>query len=144
MKAILTSVILFLSFLFATTLAVAQTSSTVTTTTNSEPGGETNNNSNSTTKTTVTTSSTTVDNGDARIVNLIYKKYATASTMIGTTLMVSCKNGVVDISGDVTATSQAEEAIILAKSIEGVKVVRSSINVKTNQTITHKPQSPNY
>lgn len=150
--AIGTIIILFLSFLFAATPTVAQTStsssssSTVTNTTDNTSGNEINNNANSTAKTTVTnsTTTTTVDNGDARIVDMIYKKYAKDSVMNGTTLTVTCKNGVVNISGNVTATSQAEEAISVAKSIEGVKEVSSSINVVTNQTRTNQPESPHY
>ena len=139
-----------LLFLFVSTAAIADTgsssTSTTTNTTNNSPGDEPNINDNSTTKTTFTNSSTitTVDNGDARIVDGIYKQYAKESALDGTSLTVTCVNGVVTISGTVTMTSQAEQAVSVAKSIEGVKEVTSTINVKTNQTGNHQPKASNY
>lgn len=130
--------------------AMAETStsssSTTTSTSNGAPNNPSNTNSNANTTTTVTnsTTTTTVDNGDARIVGQIYKKFSGDSALNGTALTVNCTNGIVTISGTVTATAQAEEAIKLAKSIAGVKEVNSSIDVSTNQTEFHQPKSANY
>lgn len=116
------------------------TSSTVTTQTS---GGSRNSNPNTSTTTTTTT---TVNNiNDDNIVSAIYAKYAKDSALIGTKLTVNSKNGIVTLEGTVTAQSQADEAVILAKSINGVKDVRSSINVITNpQGNLPPPQKPNY
>lgn len=149
-----TAITFFLLCLFAATSSLADSStssstnssSTETNTSNKSPGEPANSNANSTTKTTVTnsTTTTTVNDGDATIVGMIYKKYAKDSALDGTSLTVTCTNGVVAISGNVTMSSQAEEAVIDAKSIMGVKEVKSSINITTNQTESHRPKTPNY
>lgn len=98
-----------------------------------------------TTPTTVTVT-TTVDTGvDDRIVTAIYAKYAKDAALIGTNLTVTSKNGIVTLNGKVTAQSQADEAVQVAKSIDGVKDVRSSIIVTTNpDTIKPPTVIPNY
>jgi hyperosmotically inducible protein len=122
--------IIFVLSLISTAMpTLAQTS-----TSNDMPASEV-----STTKTTTTA----LSNSDTKIVGMIYKRYAKDSALNGTALTVTCTNGVVEISGDVTMTSQAQEAVIVAKSVEGVKKVNSSIKVKTNPIKT-KPPAPNY
>jgi osmotically-inducible protein OsmY len=80
---------------------------------------------------------------DDDIVSAIYTKYAKNAALIGTSLTVGSQNGIVTISGNVTAQSQADAAIQDAKSIAGVKDVRSTINVTTNPKPA-PPAAPKY
>lgn len=136
---------LFITFLllgcanvFAQT--ASSTSSTVSTTTSA---GAPSNNSTTTYSTTV---SKTVNSHDADIVSAVYASYAKDAALTGTKLTVNSQNGVVSVSGTVTAQSQADEAVIAAKKVPGVKDVLSSINVITaNPNATNQPpQTPNY
>lgn len=124
--------------------AGSSTSSSVTTTTNL--GGEGNSNTANPTQSTTytTTTSTTSSSVDDDIVSAVYTKYAKDPALIGTTLTVSSQNGIVTVSGTVTAQSQADEASIAAKSVNGVKDVRSNIKVTTNPNPYKSPSRPNY
>ena len=97
------------------------------------------------TSTTITKTSTTtvVSDNDAKIVADIYAKYAKESALIGTNIEAKSEDGFVTISGTVTAQSQEDQAITVAKSIPGVKDVISEINVLTNPDIK-APIKPNY
>jgi osmotically-inducible protein OsmY len=123
----------------------AGTSSSSTVTHTITTGGTINHNDNASSQSTTytTTTSTTVTSHDDDIVSAIYKKYAKDSALIGTTLTVSSQNGVVSIGGTVTSQSQSDEATIAAKSVPGVKAVRSSVNVITSNPKI-QPQIPNY
>lgn len=90
-------------------------------------------------RTTISTRSPLDDN----IVSAIYAKYAKDSALIGTNINANSENGIVTLTGTVTAQSQADAAVIAAKSVKGVKDVRSNINVITNPKPTPKP-IPNY
>lgn len=95
-------------------------------------------------KTTVTTT-TTIDSGkDDEIVASIYNKYAQSSALIGTAITATSNNGVVTLTGSVTAQSQADEAVSAAKSIQGVKDVISNINVTTGPKPTPLKVTPKY
>lgn len=146
MKNIVKSLIILLSLLSCTAIFaddITSTTSSETTTSSGATNGI--NNGNTTTKSTVTRSTTTsVNSNDDAIVSAIYARYAKDSALIGTALTVSCKNGIVTLNGSVTAQSQADEAVIVAKSISGVNDVRSSINVKTNPTLNVPVKAPNY
>lgn len=98
---------------------------------------------NSITQSVTTTTTSKTSKIDDDIVSAIYSKYAKESALIGTSLIVSSKDGIVTISGTVTAQSQADQAVIAAKTINGVKDVRSNINVTTNPKIT-SPAAPLY
>jgi len=135
--------ILFSSIIFAD--EQTSTSSTITNTSTS-PANATNNNKDTATQSTTytTTNSSTSNSRDDDIVSAIYAKYAKEPALLGTALTVSCQNGVVSISGTVTAQSQADEASIAAKSVSGVKDVKSSISVTTNPGPNKQTLSPNY
>jgi len=125
----------------------SSTSSTITNTTTS--GGAVNNNGNATaTQSTTysTTNSTTVNSHDNDIISAVYKNYAQDPALTGTKLTVNFQNGILSVSGTVTAQSQADEAVIAAKKVPGVQDVRSSINVITANPNAHDqpPQTPNY
>lgn len=95
----------------------------------------------SVTVTTTTTNDNSMNEADTRIVSEIYAQYAKDSALIATALTVNCKDGIVTLTGTVTAQSQADQAVISAKSVAGVKDVRSSIVVTTNPDI-HDPAKP--
>jgi len=132
--------ILICSDIFADAGIITSTSVSNTSTS----GSATNNNGNSTSTTYTTTTSTTTTSNDDNIVSAVYAKYAKDPALIGTTLTVSSQNGIVSINGTVTAQSQADEASIAAKSVEGVKDVISTINVTTNPNFNKKSIIPNY
>lgn len=141
------SVSLTLFLLFSITPAVAEDSSSyiIINTPKNAPNSGATNSANETTQTTITkTTSTTINEEDTKIVGEIYSKYAKDSVMTGTKLTVTCVSGVVDISGMVTMTSQADQAVILAKSVAGVKDVRSSISVTTNPAKSTESKTSNY
>lgn len=118
------------------------TSSSVTNTITSGGGGSSSPPVQATTYT--TTVSTTSSSIDDDIVTAVYAKYAKDPALIGTKLTVSSQNGIVTVSGTVTAQSQADEASIAAKSVTGVKDVRSNINVTTNPNPYQPPKRANY
>lgn len=144
MKNIIKTIIIFSILSFAAVFAddITTTTSSVT----SSSGGGTNVGGKATTQSTVThsTTTTTVNHTDDTIVSAIYAKYAHDSALIGTALTVNCQNGIVSLNGSVTAQSQADEAVIVAKSINGVKDVRSFITVTTNPHINNPAKTPNY
>lgn len=140
-------IVFLLSSSSSAIFADAGTSTSYTiTNTSTTPGGVTNMNVNKPTQSTTytTTTSTTTNSSDDDIITAIYAKYAKDQALIGTKLTVSSQNGIVSISGTVTAQSQADEASIAAKSVPGVKDVRSSINVTTNPNPYKPPNTPNY
>jgi osmotically-inducible protein OsmY len=140
----LTIVISFLILSYSTIFADTGTlSSSIT---NTSSGDGTNNNTNKTTQSTTysTTTSISSNSHDDDIVSSIYAKYAKDPALIGTTLTVSSQNGIVSVTGTVTAQSQADEASIAAKSIAGVKDVRSTIKVTTNPNLNQQAKTPNY
>lgn len=140
-------VIIFLLFSSSAIFADAGTSTSSTVTnTSTTPDNTTNSNGNTTTQsiTYSTTTSTTSNSKDDDIVSAIYAKYAKDPALIGTTLTVSSQDGIVTINGSVTAQSQADEASIAAKSVVGVKDVRSNVNVTTNPGLKKAVKSPNY
>lgn len=95
--------------------------------------------------TSVTTTTTTIDTKqDEAIVAAIFAKYAKDPALIGTTLNVTSKGGIVTLTGKVTAQSQEDQAILSAKSVPGVQDVRSQIDVTTNRTVPAAPKVPNY
>ena len=144
-KIILTAVVGILALTCTIIFAQSETStsSSVTNTSSSGTNSHDNNTTESTTYTTTTTNTKTSKDDD--IVSAIYSKYAQESALDATSLTVSSQNGIVTVSGTVTAQSQADEAVIAAKSIPGVKDVRSSISVTTNPN-ANKPgkPAPNY
>lgn len=91
-----------------------------------------------------TTTSTTTNANDNDIVSAVYSKYAKDAALIGTKLTVGSQNGIVTISGTVTSQSQADEAAIAAKSVAGVKDVKSFIQVTTNPSFNKTTTTPNY
>ena len=130
------------SVIFATDAGTTTTSSVTNTSTS---GGANNTHSNTTQSTTyTTTTSTTTNSSDDDIVSAVYAKYAKDPALTGTGLTVSSQNGVVSVSGTLAAQSQADEASIAAKSIPGVKDVRSTINVITNPNPNRTGSTPNY
>lgn len=141
----LKNIILLILIVLAATVIFAEeagtsTSSSLTNTTTSN-----DNPTQSTTYTTKTTTISTTSNSiDDDIVSAVYAKYNKDPALIGTTLTVSSQNGIVTVSGTVTAQSQADEASIAAKSINGVKDVRSNIIVTTNPNLNKLPNKPNY
>lgn len=147
MKSIIQLVTLvFLTLPSLAVLAGNNTDNSTTTSnvTTSSGAATSTDNSSSTSSTTHSTTTTTVNDGDANIVSAVYAKYAKDSALIGTTLTVSCSNGVVSVAGSVTAQSQADEAVIAAKAIPGVKDVRSTIQVMTHPNVKAPPKTPNY
>lgn len=125
----------FIVLLFIERWGIAATTSTPPTVTtpntviiNNAPDGGTTRQS--TTYSTTKTTTTTVN--DDKIVSLIYDRYGKDPALIYTNLTVTSENGVVTISGTVTAQSQADEAVIAAKKVPGVNDVRSDINVLSN------------
>lgn len=143
----ITVTIIGLGILFyVVTTAATDTSGSTTVTI--KPGGTPGNNvvnvnTNPSMNTTVTvTASSTAE--DDNIVSAIYAKYAKESALIGTNLTVTSANGIVTINGSVTAQSQADQAVIVAKKIGGVKDVRSLINVTTKPVTNKQAPAPNY
>lgn len=132
--------LLFSSFSYA--LTETTTSTTVTSTSSGSQSATPTTITKKTTNTSITT--TTNNNIDQKIVSDIYARYAKESALIGTDLTVKCKNGFVTISGTVTAQSQEDQAVIVAKSIAGVKGARSNINVLTNPKNDKSTNVPNY
>jgi len=137
-----TAMLLLLSppMIFAETATSTSTTVTNVTTT---PETVTNNNANATT-TSTTTSTTIVTSYDTNIIAAVYDKYAKDPALIGTNLTVGSQNGVVSVSGTVTAQSQADQAVIAAKSVPGVKDVKSFIHVTTNPGFNNQTTTPNY
>lgn len=133
-------VVLLNSSIFADDTSNTNTTTTVTTT----PSGQLNSNTPPSTATTNTSTTTIVNGGDDKIVTIIYSKYAKDPALIGTNLNVTCVDGIVTISGTVVSQSQADEAVIAAKSVAGVKDARSSINVTTNPATNTQSPKPNY
>jgi len=105
-------------------------------------------NTSSATSITTTTSDTPLSTPfDDNIVSSVYDKYHKTPALIGTNLTVSSVNRIVTINGKVTAQSQADAAVESAKSVVGVKDVRSKIEVTTNPDLnkpTTSANSPNY
>ena len=131
-------VIVYVMFFSSAIVAGTSTSSTVTNT-QTAPVAVTNSNGTTQMSTTYsTTTSTTSNSKDDDIVSAVYAKYAKDPALIGTALTVNSQNGVVTINGTVTGQAQADEASIAAKSISGVKDVRSNINVTTNPNLNDK------
>lgn len=100
--------------------------------------------SNNTSVTTTTTTTTVDTKQDEAIVAAIFAKYAKDPALIGTTLNVTSKGGIVTLTGKVTAQSQEDQAILSAKSVPGVQDVRSQIDVITNRTVPPINKVPNY
>ncbi len=69
---------------------------------------------------------------DQHIVATIYDKYAKSAALVGTAIKAVSQNGAVTLSGNVTAQSQADEAVSIAKATPGVSLVNTEIVVKTN------------
>lgn len=126
---------------FAETGTSTSTTVNVTTTPATVPDSNANT---ATTSSTTTTSTTTVTSSDTNIIAAVYDAYAKDAALIGTNLTVGSQNGVVSISGTVTSQSQADEAVIAAKSVPGVKDVKSSIHVTTNPSFNKTVTTPNY
>lgn len=123
-----------LSFIAYSAVAIADqtTTSTVTSvdtvdTTTIAPAATT-----TTTTTTTTPDPNTPTPQDDAIVTAAYNLFNKAPALIGTALTVSSLNGIVTVSGTVTSQSQADAAVEAAKSIAGVRDVRSAITVTTN------------
>lgn len=129
-----------------TIFAEQEGTSTSTSVTSTTTTGSGNSNTNKSTQSTshTTTTSTTSNSIDDDIVSAIYAKYNKDPALTGTKLTVSSQNGIVTVSGTVTSQSQADEASIAAKSVNGVKDVRSNINVTTNPNPYKSPARPNY
>jgi len=125
----------FLLILPAFSLAQTQpvTSTTNTTVINTSPG-----------TTIVTPATPSTLESDGRITAAIYAQYGKSSALTGTNLTVVCKASVVTLSGTVTAQSQADEAVRLAKSVPFVKEVISNIVVVTNPGTSVQPSTQNY
>lgn len=94
--------------------------------------------------TTTTTTTTQVVDTDTPIVSGIYSLFAKSAALIGTNLTVASKDGMVTITGSVTAQAQADEALRLAQTVPGVKDVQSNITVTTNPVAPPTPVIPNY
>lgn len=144
MKNIIKTSIVILSVFFCNVIVadeIKNTNSTTVTNTSNTPMGD---NANLSTETSTTSTTTTVTNMDDKIVTAIYAKYAKDSTLIGTNLSVKSVNGIVTIYGTVVSQSQADEAVIAAKSISGVKDARSAINVTTNPSVNKSAPPANY
>lgn len=80
----------------------------------------------------VNTGPAPMSEADQRIVAAIYDKYAKSAALVGTAIKAVSQNGVVTLSGNVTAQSQADEAVSIAKATPGVSLVNTEIVVKTN------------
>src|ERR1700687_2834766 len=87
--------------------AGTSTSSSVTNTITSDGEGNSNSNNQTQSTTYTTTTSMTSNSIDDDIVSAVYAKYNKEPALIGTTLTVSSQNGIVTVSGTVTAQSQA-------------------------------------
>jgi len=125
--AILLSIMLFIPIC---SQSETTTSTTVTSSSNPSPTSTGNTIINTTTTTTNATPAT--NDADVKIVADITTRFAKEPALTGTSLSVTCVNGFVTISGNVTAQSQEDQAVIVAKSIPNVKGVTSNIDVKTN------------
>lgn len=97
-----------------------------------------------TTKISTTSGPKTMSDADQLIVSTIYAKYSKSAALIGTGINVLSQDGIVSLTGNVTAQSQADEAASLAKSTLGVKDVRSSIVVLTHPPSTTPGPQRNY
>lgn len=141
MKNLFISICATLSLLLSTALFAEETISTTVTKSTKEtpvaaPAGAQG-------TTTTTTTTTTVVTNDTGIVSAIYTNYAKSAALIGTNLSVNSQDGIVTVSGTVTGQAQADEALNIARSIAGVKEVRSSISVVTNPA-TNNTMAPRY
>jgi hypothetical protein len=94
--------------------------------------------------TTVTTEGGVISEADSNIISQIYDQYGKEPALLGTSLTATSQNGVVTISGNVTQQSQADQAIIAAKKVAGVKEVRSNIIVSTNPATNQQTSGANY
>ena len=79
---------------------------------------------------------------DQHIVAIIYDKYAKSAALVGTAIKAVSQNGMVTLSGNVTAQSQADEAVNIAKTTAGVSDVNSQITVTTNNNPAVNPLTP--
>ena len=79
---------------------------------------------------------------DQHIVAIIYDKYAKSAALVGTAIKAVSQNGMVTLSGNVTAQSQADEAVNIAKTTAGVSDVNSQITVTTNNNPAVNPFTP--
>lgn len=141
MKNLFIPILAALSLLLSTTLFAEETISTTVTKSTKEtpvtaPAGAQG-------TTTTTTTTTTVVTNDTGIVSEIYAGYAKSAALIGTNLSVNSQDGIVTVSGTVTEQAQADEALNIARSVAGVKEVRSSISVMTNPA-TNNTMAPRY
>jgi osmotically-inducible protein OsmY len=129
---------IFLCFICINLYAEVGTSTSTTVTKSATNGTNTNK------ETITTTTTTTTIDTDAGIVSAIYTKYAKDSALIGTDITVTSQNSFVVLEGNVTMQSQADEAVQAAKSVPGVKDVKSNISIKTNPKEPPKPNPSNY
>jgi cytoskeletal protein RodZ len=118
--------------LFVPVYSQAETTTSTTVTSSSNPNPTSTDNTVIKTTTTTTDTPPPANDGDQKIVADITTRFANEPALTGTSLTVTCVNGFVTISGNVTAQSQEDQAILVAKSIPNVKGVTSNIDVKTN------------
>jgi hyperosmotically inducible protein len=145
LKNITSPIIAILLMLASTTIFAEQAGySTSSSTTKTTTSGNKEDQKSTETTTYTTTTSTSSNSTDDDIVSAVYAKFAKDGALFGTSLNVSSQDGIVTVSGTVTSQSQADEASIAAKSVAGVKDVRSSINVTTNPHPYQAPKVPNY
>jgi hyperosmotically inducible periplasmic protein len=71
-------------------------------------------------------------NEDSVITELVKKKMSDDAELSGDQIEVGTKNGVVELNGTVQSQEEADHAIQLVKSVDGVKEVKSNLIVKAS------------
>ncbi len=67
---------------------------------------------------------------DAKIVAAIHVKFSADNSISASKIAVTSHSGLVELTGKVDTESEANQLISLAKSVQGVKKVRSKIQLK--------------
>ena len=67
---------------------------------------------------------------DATITSAVKMKFARDETVKAFSINVDTKNGAVTLTGEVSSQAEANRAVSLARSVEGVKDVTSNLTVK--------------
>ena len=71
-------------------------------------------------------------NEDSVITELVKKKMSDDAELSGDQIEVGTKDGIVELNGTVQSQEEADHAIQLVKSVDGVKEVKSNLIVKAS------------
>lgn len=86
---------------------------------------------------------TTTAAEDASIISDLQGKLSQDKALVGTSITITSDGGVVSLTGNVDTQAQADAAILEAKSVPGVKDVKSDIRVKQGISVnTIGPATP--